>query len=113
MLAWRMILVATTLVPVITVAGCGPQQPPGPAADHGLCYQQAGCGGGSLLELPTLNECKAAGGKELDRCHSKKLHKLLVERARTGSNSARPTSSAWSSASQQPARDKVCVANHC
>ena len=64
MLAWRMILVATTLVPVITVAGCGPQQPPGPAADHGLCYQQAGCGGGSLLELPTLNECKAAGRKE-------------------------------------------------
>ena len=61
--AWRMILVSTTLVPVITVGGCGPQQPPGPAADHGLCYQQASCSGGSLLELPTLNECKAAGGK--------------------------------------------------
>ena len=56
--AWRMILASTTLVPVITLIGCGPQQPPGPAADHGLCYQQAGCGGGSLLELPTLNECE-------------------------------------------------------
>jgi hypothetical protein len=60
---WRMIVVSTALVPVIAVSGCGPQQPPGPI---GVCYQQAACIGGSsgwLLELPTLNECKEAGGK--------------------------------------------------
>jgi hypothetical protein len=61
--AWRLIALSSALVPVIIASGCGQQQPAGPAADHGLCYQQAGCSGGSLLELPTLNECQAAGGK--------------------------------------------------
>jgi hypothetical protein len=61
--AWRMIVVSTALVPVVAASGCGPQQPPGPDADHGLCYQQAACSGGSLLQLPTLNECKARVGR--------------------------------------------------
>jgi len=52
--AWRLIALSSALVPVVIASGCGQQQPAGPAADHGLCYQQAGCSGGSLLELPTL-----------------------------------------------------------
>ena len=64
--AWRMIVVSTALVPVIAVSGCGPKQPEGPYyGDRGLCFQQAACKGGSLLQdnPPTLNQCKAAGGK--------------------------------------------------
>jgi hypothetical protein len=61
--AWRMIVVSIALVPVIAVTGCGPKQPAGPDADRGQCFQQAACTGGPLLELPTSNQCKAAGGK--------------------------------------------------
>jgi hypothetical protein len=63
--AWRMIVVSTALVPVIAISGCGPKQPAGPDADRGQCFQQAACTGGSLLQdnPPTLNQCKAAGGK--------------------------------------------------
>jgi hypothetical protein len=71
------LVVASSLIAFPPAAWCGPQQPPGPAADHGLCYQQAGCGVGSLLELLTLNGVQGGGWEKLDRCHSEKLHKLL------------------------------------
>ena len=63
--AWRMFVVLTALVPVIALSRCGPKQPAGPDADRGQCFQQAACIGGSLLQdqPPTLNQCKAAGGK--------------------------------------------------
>ena len=63
--AWRMIVVSTALVPVIAVSGCGPKQPEGQYGDRGQCFQQAACIGSSLLQddPPTLNQCKAAGGK--------------------------------------------------
>ena len=63
--AWRMIVVSTALVSVITVSGCGPKQPEGQYGDRGQCFQQAACTAGSLLQdqPPTLSQCKAAGGK--------------------------------------------------
>jgi hypothetical protein len=63
--AWRMIVVSTALVSVLAVSGCGPTQPEGQYGDRGLCFQQVACKGGSLLQdnPPTLNQCKAAGGK--------------------------------------------------
>jgi hypothetical protein len=47
------------------VSGCGPKEPEGQYGDRGQCFQQAACIGGSLLQdnPPTLNQCKAAGGK--------------------------------------------------
>jgi hypothetical protein len=62
--AWRMIVVSTALVPVIAVIGCQ-QQPEGQYGDRGMCFQQAACTGGSLLQdnPPTLNQCKTSGGK--------------------------------------------------
>jgi hypothetical protein len=59
----RMIMTAAVVAPALAVIGCGPKQPPGPDADRGQCFQQANCGGGQLLELPPLAQCKAAGGK--------------------------------------------------
>ena len=64
------LVVASSLIAFPPAAWCGPQQPPGPSADHGLCYQQAGCGVGSLLELLTLNgvqgviHCRLETGEE-------------------------------------------------
>jgi hypothetical protein len=65
---FRLVALATALAPVIAfavIAGCQQQSAAtsGAAADHGLCYAQPACSGESLLELPTLSECKAAGGK--------------------------------------------------
>jgi hypothetical protein len=59
----RMILLATVLAPVLTVADCGPKQPPGPDADLGQCFAQPRCTGGQLLQNPPMAQCKAAGGK--------------------------------------------------
>jgi hypothetical protein len=60
--AWRIVVVAIALGLVLAIAGCK-QQPEGQAADHGLCFQQAGCSGGGVGQLPTQSQCKAAGGK--------------------------------------------------
>jgi hypothetical protein len=60
--AWRMIGVSTAVglvIATVALTGCQPEGPP----VRGLCFQQTRCTGGSLLELPTSNECKAAGGK--------------------------------------------------
>ena len=63
--AWNMIAVSTAFVAVIAVGGCGPKRAEGPNADRGQCFQQTACTGGWLLQdnPPTLDQCKAAGGK--------------------------------------------------
>jgi hypothetical protein len=55
--------IIVVLAAVACVTGCN-QQPQGPAAEHGLCFLSASCGGGSPpgLSLPTREQCKAAGG---------------------------------------------------
>jgi hypothetical protein len=57
---WRVIVIATALAPFL--AECT-SQPEGPAAEHGLCYQQYNCAGASSSGLPTKEQCKATGGK--------------------------------------------------
>jgi hypothetical protein len=59
MKAWRAIVIAAALTPL---AACN-NQPEGPAAEHGLCYQQYNCEGASASGLPTKEQCKASSGK--------------------------------------------------
>jgi hypothetical protein len=59
MKVWRAIVIAAVLAPLVE---CN-SQPEGPAAEHGLCYQQYNCGGVSSSGLPTKEQCKASGGK--------------------------------------------------
>ena len=59
MKVWRVIVIAAALAPLVE---CN-SQPEGPAAEHGLCYQQPSCEGATLPGLPTKEQCKASGGK--------------------------------------------------
>jgi hypothetical protein len=59
---WRIIVIAAALAPFLVECS---SQPEGPAAEHGLCFQQPNCAGSSPpgLTLPTREQCKAAGGQ--------------------------------------------------
>jgi hypothetical protein len=58
---WRVIIIAAALAPFLVECT---QQPEGPAAEHGLCYQQPSCEGATLPGLPTKEQqCKATGGQ--------------------------------------------------
>jgi hypothetical protein len=57
---WRIIVTAAALAPLLVECA---SQPEGPAAEHGLCFQQINCAGPSTSGLPTKEQCKAAGGK--------------------------------------------------
>ena len=57
---WRVIVISAALAPLLVECN---SQPEGPAAEHGLCYQQADCLGASGSGLPTKEQCKATGGK--------------------------------------------------
>jgi hypothetical protein len=59
MTVWRIIVISATLAPLLVECS----QPEGPAANHGICFQQANCAGGSSSGLPTKEQCKASGGK--------------------------------------------------
>ena len=56
---WRAIIIAAALAPLLVECS----QPEGPAAEHGLCFQQINCAGPSASGLPTKEQCKASGGK--------------------------------------------------